>query len=255
MHPGEQVRSHLQHKHRQAQRGRDPQIPSQGAFLGCLAQGDLLRQMGGGHGHTRIISRIFDGTDQGGRIGLSNHMCPLGCQIDRGIGYPGHGFQRTFHPGDARGASHALDLQIDRKRGDVIARILDSLDEQRTVNGCAGHLCPFGGKVDRRRLNAGHRFQSALDTADARGAGHALDVENEFLCLSNWQCSRLHVHSGTPSAYVSAIRDRASHDGKVKGCFLFFHSRVCALDLTTMGSPICCCMRRNPEGGTHAVPY
>ena len=103
-----------QHHHRQRQGGGDDEAPAEpGQLGGALA---LLGVVG--H-RTRHRARAVAGGAHrlgqplGCHRGREPHVRALGRQVDTRLRHPGHGAERPLHRGDARGAVHAGDAQVD----------------------------------------------------------------------------------------------------------------------------------------------
>jgi hypothetical protein len=182
------VAAHLQHEHGQREhRGHDQRALERGA----LARLALLRAILGRRPRgaafpcracaaaqrTRFIARLVHGRHQGRHIGAARqrHHRTFGGQIHAGRLHALHLFQRTLHAAHARGAGHALHLQLHAGLRHLVARLLyggnGSRQVGRALEADAGLL---GGQVDHGLLHARQLPERALHTAHAGGAGHAL---------------------------------------------------------------------------------
>ena len=175
MHRGEQMRSHLHHENRQAQRGGNGQIALERDLLGLLARGHRVIRRPACRDGARVIAHRLDRLHQGCDIGGAAHQGALRRQIDRGGLHARHGCQRPLDPPHTGGAGHPLDDQIHARGRHVIARLLDRGDQQRAVQRGGGcDLGLFGRQIDTGRHDPRHARQRLLDPPHAGGAGHPL---------------------------------------------------------------------------------
>lgn len=152
----------------------------------------------------RFVPRIRDCADQGGKVRRSGDRGAFRGQIDIGYGHAGYRLQGPLHPCHTGGAGHTLDDDIYRTRWHIIARVLDCLDQSRSVQVRSDDFCPFRREVDGCSFDPGDRLKSALNAPDTGCAGHAFDVDHDLAEIRRGVMKGLYVHSGTPVSRYSA---------------------------------------------------
>ena len=101
-----------------------------------------------------------------------------GGEVDIRCDHTRHALQHLLDAADARGAAHALDVELQAVAPHLVASLRHRLDQRRQGHrGGRGHGGDLGRQVDARRLHALDLHQGALDMRHARGAGHAGDVQ------------------------------------------------------------------------------
>lgn len=136
LYAGEQKGAHLQHDHRHCQKSSKRDGAEQALCLpfACisLSVDRFTRRDAAG-----CIAGLFDRSLKIGKFGRTGNDAdgrPRGCEIHRRVRHTGHGFQRRLDPIDARGATHALDREIDGLGCNVIAGIPDGADDSLCVS-------------------------------------------------------------------------------------------------------------------------
>jgi len=174
--------AHLDHEDRQGQHGRQYERPAQLAnFAIGLIIGTVAGFQPGG-----VIANAFHRRDQRGGVlvegGDRGHA--IG-QVDRDRGDTGHLRQGIFHPGDARGAGHALDPQAQPVRHGRIAsgpeRPVDRFADPTGIGPVQRHAGGTGGKVDLGTGNTGNGGNGPFGPAHAAGAAEPVNFEIEAL--------------------------------------------------------------------------
>ncbi len=218
----QQIANHADDERRRKRRG-DQDVPKVAAAAGL----GLVARFGGGLvGDGRgLIARLFDGGHQGGRVySMTEDVCSLGREIDRGLRDPGHLFQRALDPADAGGAGHAFDAEVELGLRRLIARLRYRRYDGVGVWDRIGERDPrlLVGQVHGYADHAGDGCDGLLDPAHARGARHPGDADVNLggrlnLRRRPFQCS-CDGHLWL-LLFLAALAYGDSHDGKVKRLF------------------------------------
>lgn len=180
MHGGNQVGPHLEDEDWQGEDGGNGQSPPQPPCLALTTLGVMIactcRIDGQAAG---LVTRLFDRrfkVRRGNDPGKVAHPRALGRQVDVGFEHARGLCERLFDPAHARRAGHVLDRELGGLFAHRVAGTLDGANRSPRIGQAKeGEVGTFGGEIDRGCLDVRDGFQRALDAADARGTGHALD--------------------------------------------------------------------------------
>jgi hypothetical protein len=180
MHGGNQVRAHLEDEDRQREDGGNGQSPPQPPCLALTTLGVMIActpRIGGQA--AGLVTRLFDRCFKVGRgndPGKVAHPRALCRQVDVGVEHTRDLSERLLDPAHARRTGHVLDRELGGFFPHGVAGTLDGADRRLRIDQAnEGEVGTFGGEIDRGCLDVRDGFQRALDAADARGTGHALD--------------------------------------------------------------------------------
>lgn len=192
--------AHFHHKHRQCQRGSDPQFALEmlaffGMALGGAACGGWrigLQQL------CRIASLAHCG-EQTRYIHSIHHLHrgALCCQIHGGVQHTGLLSEDALHTPHTGGTGHLLHLQLQAVLRHAVACFFNGGDGGGHIR-CASKVDArlLGGQIDAGILHTGQFFEHTLHTPHARGTAHTL-YGQIYLKGGRRGCSS---HSATVSA-------------------------------------------------------